>query len=180
MGKAFNYEVSVSDPAYVDNRGSWSIYDFGVGKRVTPDSWKPVSNGEADKTTEGLRKALAANHNLVSFAIDPEDLTNPTHKRFPRLTPGKRFDQVLVRVNSFMHGRILKKGEKYVDMGDGHSTGDGEFGVIDNVNRGLITLFHVVVLENKTLSVPQDVFISARTGAFVSSICKVGAARLDR
>lgn len=177
MAKTYNYEISISDPKY-DKPGSWSILDFGVGRRVKVEDWKKRNNGDADKSTDGLRKMLAANKNLVSIAIDNINLKDPMWANFPKFVPGVFYDRVLVRIKQFMMDTVYK-GPHIDGLNAGHNSVGADYGElvpVDNFSRGVITLYHLKVLQTKLLTIPAGVFSGGGGGVFSSVLCKVEAA----
>lgn len=102
-------------------------------------------------------------------------------KNFPKLTVGKHYQQVLVRVLQLHMGIIHKDRFAPNVQIDGHQVANNgdEFAAVDNYQRGMITLYNVTVLETKLLSIPKGVFPSGpQAGTFSSAVCKVTAARI--
>jgi hypothetical protein len=181
MYKRFNYAIAISDPDPSTNDALWSIYDFGVGKRLTSEAWKPASNGGIEKDSAAFHKALVANKNIISIAIDNIDLSKPINKNFPKLTVGKHYNQIHVQVNQFRQGKIYKDTSVVHVEIDGHaSPGEFEIGDVDNEMVSRIILFEVSVVQTKVLTIPAGVFIGGGAGTFVSAICRVAGGRVGK
>jgi hypothetical protein len=176
MGNNLNFEIAISDPEYIDNEAFWNIYDFGVGKRLAPEDWKNEHSNLKD--TASIRKALAASHNTVSFAMDVIDFSNPVNRNFPKLTAGKHYDQILVRVNSFHSGLYHSNTKGFEVAADGHSN-DLKLEYDGNYGKALITLYHVSIQQAKVVPIPKDGLLQGpKVGTFSCAVCKVAAARI--